>query len=164
MKGFGKRNERAIHTQTQVFYTFTQPIYAIPTFLFHFDSSIQRTKIPFGSFILGRVIFLWYISTMAVFDVEFLTIILSAFVISRIDPVVNLLHRVRARAPYHRLDSSWTDDLSPTRRCCVRRCSKAHSEELQRQGSVCAEGGQRGAARLLFYAFLRFRKWKLFWS
>ena len=78
---------------------------------------------------------------MAVFDVEFLRIILSAFVISRIDPVVNLLHRVKARAPYYRLDSSWADDLSTAQRRCVRRCSKAHSEELQRQGWICAEGG-----------------------
>ena len=31
---------------------------------------------------------------MAVFDVEFLTVLLSAFVISRIDPVVNLVKRV----------------------------------------------------------------------
>ena len=51
---------------------------------------------------------------MAVFDVEFLTILLSAFVISRIDPVVKLLHRVRARAVSYRLDSSRTDDLSST--------------------------------------------------
>lgn len=33
---------------------------------------------------------------MAVFDVEFLTVLLSAFVISRIDPVVNLVKRVGA--------------------------------------------------------------------
>ena len=32
--------------------------------------------------------------SMAVFDAEFLTVLLSAFVISRIDPVVNLVKRV----------------------------------------------------------------------
>ena len=32
---------------------------------------------------------------MGVFDVEFLTVILSAFVITRIDPLVDLVRRVR---------------------------------------------------------------------
>lgn len=54
------------------------------------------------------------ISPMAVFDVEFLTILLSAFVISRIDPVVQLIHRVGARAPHKGLDSPWTHDLPST--------------------------------------------------
>ena len=132
MKGFGKWNERAYsHSNpgSMSFHTSYLHDFNLSIPFRFFNSENENTL---GSFILGRFIFLWYISTMAVFDVEFLTIILSAFVISRIDPVVNLLHRVRARAPYHRLDSSRTDDLSPTRRRCVRRCSEAHSEELQR--------------------------------
>lgn len=39
--------------------------------------------------------------SMAVFDVEFLTVLLSAFVISRIDPIVNLVKRVGVILVFH---------------------------------------------------------------
>ena len=52
---------------------------------------------------------------MGVFDAEFLTILITTFVISHIDPVVKLLHCVRACVLFHRIASSRVDDLSSTK-------------------------------------------------
>ena len=49
----------------------------------------------YGRFIGSSIWFIFFTCTsMGVFDVEFLTLLLSSFVIQRIDPVINLCRRV----------------------------------------------------------------------
>ena len=50
---------------------------------------------------------------MAVLDTEFLTLLLAAFVISRIDPIVNLPKKVVSMNEFS-IDSSWFDNLFTT--------------------------------------------------